>query len=187
MINGRNTNQRSSALTKNKRIRTHPTNLFLFGPAGDSPPGGVYSRLGHCLSAGLFPVGGRGTNLPDSARKSLAPTVMKFAKDHLSGHASHWARIWHAKLASFHKIPQKKRWVYGRGEVIAFLIHHRNAGAPGSCADEVPYVPDPYSQAYPQLKSDPSARLPLAEAYSLSQRTLSPIDCRLLVGHWHCG
>jgi hypothetical protein len=41
-----------------------------------------------------------------------------------------WAKIWHAKLASFHHIPKKKRWVYGRGEVIAFLIHHKQAGAP---------------------------------------------------------
>lgn len=41
-----------------------------------------------------------------------------------------WAKIWHAKLAKFHEIPKKKRWIYGRVEVIAFLIHHKKAGAP---------------------------------------------------------
>jgi integron integrase len=41
-----------------------------------------------------------------------------------------WAKIWHAKLARFHHIPKKKRWLFGCDEVIAFLIHHKQAGAP---------------------------------------------------------
>lgn len=41
-----------------------------------------------------------------------------------------WAKIWQAKLARFHRIPNKKRWVYGCDEVIAFLIHQKKAGAP---------------------------------------------------------
>jgi hypothetical protein len=41
-----------------------------------------------------------------------------------------WAKIWQAKLAKFHHIPKKKRWVYGCDEVIAFLIHFKKAGAP---------------------------------------------------------
>ena len=41
-----------------------------------------------------------------------------------------WARIWSSKFANFHGIADKKRWVFGCDDVIAFLIHQKNAGAP---------------------------------------------------------
>ena len=41
-----------------------------------------------------------------------------------------WAKLWHAKLAGFHKVPEKRRWVYGCQHVIDFLIQQKRAGAP---------------------------------------------------------
>jgi len=41
-----------------------------------------------------------------------------------------WAKIWYSKLARFHRISNKQRWVFGSDDVIAFLVHQKRAGAP---------------------------------------------------------
>ncbi len=41
-----------------------------------------------------------------------------------------WAKIWQSKLARFHNIPAKRRWIFGSKRVIAFLIQQKKAGAP---------------------------------------------------------
>ncbi len=41
-----------------------------------------------------------------------------------------WAKIWQSKLARFHNVPAKRRWIFGSQHVIAFLIQQKKAGAP---------------------------------------------------------
>ncbi|NNE00449.1 MAG: integron integrase [Pirellulaceae bacterium] len=50
------------------------------------------------------------------------------AKNHAVG--KDWPRIWFDKIARFHQIDPRYGWDFSRDQVIAFLRHHLQAGAP---------------------------------------------------------